>query len=417
MTYNNNFHYRRKPGIQKKPIIVLCVVLAVIIAVAVFFIVRHFNAKKEETESFGKCSWSTEGFGKIYDAKVLGETFIVFSEEKDGKVGLMTLDGKITENAEHNDFYICSTEWREEIFVADSPVSDYPLIVDAETGKITTRQFNKESTPERVPVWSTDADYLYWSSKNSGATQVKRSDVNLTVGWYPVPDRNGEGAKWGYVNELLFLDIALVYDAAEDFSEGLAAVCSNGKWGYINSEGVDVISLQYQSLKGVNAEEKDTAFSFRNGFVPVKKGDKFGIINAKGETVVEFKFDAILQGKNGKYVACKDGNWGVITLSKDADNGAATTAPEVQTSPESPVSLGSYIVRTSGSSLRIRRDTNTDSIIVAQIPNGTVIEVTKAVSGWAYVKYGVYEGWVNSAYIEKYTPPAATTAAVTEPTT
>ena len=149
----------------------------------------------------------------------------------------------------------------------------------------------------------------------------------------------------------------------------------------------------------------------------MKKGDKFGIINAKGETVVEFKFDAILQGKNGKYVACKDGNWGVITLSKDADNGAATTAPEVQTSPESPVSLGSYIVRTSGSSLRIRRDTNTDSIIVAQIPNGTVIEVTKAVSGWAYVKYGVYEGWVNSAYIEKYTPPAATTAAVTEPTT
>lgn len=416
MTYNS-YQYRRKPKVQKTPIIVLSVVLAVIIAVATFFIVRHFLTDKDKTESPGKCTWSTEGFENIYDAKILGEKFIVFSEKKDGKKGLMTLEGKVTEKAEHDDFYICSTEWREEIFVADSPVSDYPLIVDKETGKLTSRQFNEAQTPEKIPVWSTEADYLYWSGKNVGAVQVKRNEVNLVKGYYPVSNGASENAKWGYVNEYLFLDIALIYSGAEDFSEGMAAVCKDGKWGYINTDGVEVIPFGYESVKSVNYEEKDTAFSFKNGFVPVKKGEKYGVINTKGETVVNFVFDAIIQGKNGKYIACKDGEWGLITLSDKADPGTETTAAPTQESAALPVSMGTYIVKTSGSVLNIRRETNTDSLIVAKIPNGTVIEVTKAVSGWAYVKYGSYEGWVNSSFIEKYTPPATTTTPPTEPTT
>lgn len=424
----NNFQYRRKPRVQKAPIIVLCAVLAVIIAVSVFFIVRHFAGDKAKTESFGKCTFSTEGFDNIHDAKIIGERFIVFTEKENGKKGLMTLDGKVTEKAEHNDFYICSTEWREEIFVADSPVSDYPLIVNKETGKLTSRQFNEAKTPEKIPVWSTEADYLYWSGKNVGAVQVKRDEVKLARGYYPVSNGVSESAKWGYVNEYLFLDIALIYSGAEDFSEGLAAVCKDGKWGYINTDGVDVIPFAYESVKSVNAEEKDTAFSFKNGFVPVKKGEKFGIINTKGETVVNFAFDAILQGKDGKYLACKDGKWGMITLSEKAVNGTHTTAAPTQENAELPVSMGTYIVKTSGSVLNLRRETNTDSIIVAKIPNGTVVEVSKAVSGWAYVKYGNYEGWVNSSFIAKYTPPVTTTppptaatapstAPVSEPTT
>ena len=416
LTYNN-FQYRRKPKIQKKQIIVLCAVLAVIIAVAVFFIVRHFLKDKEKPESYGACLWSTEGFGDVYDAKVLGERFIVFSEEKDGNKGLMTLDGTVTEEAEHDDFYICATEWREEIFVADSPVSDYPLIVDKETGKLTSRQYNEAQTPEKVPVWSTSSDSLYWSDSTAVAVPVKRNEVNLVKGYYPVSNGAQENAKWGYVNEYLNLDIALVYSGAEDFSEGLAAVCKDGNWGYINTDGVEVIPFEYESVKGVNQEEKDTAFSFKNGFVPVKKDGKYGIINTKGETVVNFVFEAILQGQDGQYIACKDGEWGMITLGEDADPGTETTASPTQESVALPVSMGTYIVKTSGSVLNIRRETNTDSLIVAKIPNGTVVEVTKSISGWAYVIYGNYEGWVNSSFIEKYTPPATTTAVVTEPTT
>lgn len=419
MTYNNYQYnqYRRKPKVQKAPIIVLSIVLAVIIAVATFFIVRHFLTDKDKTESPGKCTWETDGFENVYGAKILGERFVVFSEKKNGKKGLMTLDGKVTEKAEHDDFYICSTEWREEIFVADSPVSEYPLIVDKETGKLTSRQFNEAQTPEKIPVWSIEADYLYWSGKNVGAVQVKREELNLSKGLYPVSNGAAENAKWGYVNEYLFLDIALVYSGAEDFSEGFAAVSKDGKWGYINTDGKDVIPLEYESVKSVNYEEKDTAFSFRNGFVPVKKGEKYGVINTKGETVVNFVFEAILQGKDGKYIACKDGEWGLITLSEKADPGIVTSAATTQASAELPVSMGTYIVKTSGSVLNIRRETNTESLIVAKIPNGTVIEVMKSVSGWAYVKYGIYEGWVNSSFIEKYTPPATTTAVVTEPTT
>lgn len=420
MTYNN-FQYRRKPKIQKGPIIALCVVLAFVIAVATFFIVRHFIGDKEKPENLGKCSWSTEGLGKVSDAKILGGKVIVFTEKKDGKKGLMTLDGKITEKAEHNDFYIRSTEWREEIFVADSPVSDYPLIVDAETAKLTSRQFNKEGTPEKIPVWSVDSDYLYWSGKNVAAVRIKREELKLPKGYYPVADSTSENAKWGYINEYLFLDIALIYSGAEDFSEGFAAVCKDGKWGYIGTDGKEKIPFVYDGIKDIDAEGKDGAFSFENGFVPVNKNGKYGIINSKGETVVNFVFDAIFCGKNGKYVACKNGEWGVITLSDKADPGTAVTTTASQQSSELPVSMGTYIIKTSGSVLNMRKESNTEAEIVAKIPNGTVVEVMKSVSGWAYVKYGRYEGWVNSSFIAKYTPPPATTVSATqtatEPTT
>ena len=54
-------------------------------------------------------------------------------------------------------------------------------------------------------------------------------------------------------------------------------------------------------------------------FAPVKKGDKYGVISTSGEAVVNFVFDAILQGENGRYIAKKDGVWGLITVDETPD--------------------------------------------------------------------------------------------------
>ncbi len=61
---------------------------------------------------------------------------------------------------------------------------------------------------------------------------------------------------------------------AKAFSEGLAAVCSNGKWGYINTNGKYVIEPKYDSVR-----------SFCNGAAVVDLGDEWYIIDTAGNVL------------------------------------------------------------------------------------------------------------------------------------
>ena len=69
------------------------------------------------------------------------------------------------------------------------------------------------------------------------------------------------------------------YDSVGDFSEGLASVGKDGKYGYINKKGEEVVKPKY-----------DEVLNFREGLAGVQKGDKWGYINKKGEEVVKTKY-------------------------------------------------------------------------------------------------------------------------------
>jgi hypothetical protein len=65
-----------------------------------------------------------------------------------------------------------------------------------------------------------------------------------------------------------------------DFREGLAAVNSNGKWGYIDATGKFVIPAQF-----------DDAENFSEGLAAVKQGQKYGYIDPAGKWVIAPQFD------------------------------------------------------------------------------------------------------------------------------
>jgi hypothetical protein len=153
------------------------------------------------------------------------------------------------------------------------------------------------------------------------------------------------------------------------------------------------------------------SYTFRNGLAPVKKNGVCGLINRQGDSVISFDFEEIYQGLNGKYIAKKNGVWGILTVNSDVYAKENTTSEE--TTLTSSVQGGNYVVKTSGSALRLRAEANASAAVVAQIPNGTAITVTKSVSGWAYTTYGSAEGWVSTDYIEK-AETVVTTSAVTE---
>ena len=98
----------------------------------------------------------------------------------------------------------------------------------------------------------------------------------------------------------------LNYDYANSFSEGLAPVKKNGKWGALNKQGKVVVPLKFEGVLG----------DFSNGLASVvRKDNTQGFINTKGELVIPYKYFAYVdeglpQFYNGKaHVTDAQGNF------------------------------------------------------------------------------------------------------------
>ena len=91
------------------------------------------------------------------------------------------------------------------------------------------------------------------------------------------------------------------FDGVSDFSEGLASVQKDGKRGYINTKGEQIIECKF-----------DYADDFNEGFAAVQKDGKWGYINTKGEQAIECKFDDACYFSEGFAGVSKDGKCGYI---------------------------------------------------------------------------------------------------------
>jgi hypothetical protein len=97
---------------------------------------------------------------------------------------------------------------------------------------------------------------------------------------------------YGYINKAGETIIAPVYDAAGDFSSGLAPVCMGDygkrKCGYIDATGKVVIDLKFER-----------ANSFSEGLASVKIGAKFGYIDTTGSVVIAPIFEMAMDFQGG----------------------------------------------------------------------------------------------------------------------
>lgn len=66
-------------------------------------------------------------------------------------------------------------------------------------------------------------------------------------------------------------------DIATD--DNMIAVCKDGKWGYVDSDGKELIAPQFQEAK-----------SFSNGLAAVSNGEQWGFIDAEGRLVIDYLF-------------------------------------------------------------------------------------------------------------------------------
>lgn len=414
MSKRNTFYAGKKPAAGKNALIAIgCVLLAAALFALAFFGVRAIRNRKQEADAsraatYGEFSWKEGGFENAAEVKCFNELYLVFKDSQSTLRGLTLLDGTGVSNAEFSNFKICSDAWRSKRLLAAKPDSPYLLVVSPVSLGVTQKQYHGAVEPSSTPVWNTSVNALSWYDSVGFAGEVSAKELSLVPGLYPVQSLAEQGGKWGYINENLVISVALGYENALDFSEELAAVKKDGKWGYINASGEAVIPFEYDSLSALDNDGRDIAFSLRNGMVPVMKGGKMGIINSAGKTVVDFDYSVIFPGSNGVYVAQKDGKWGKITMNEGAMPVQSTTIAATEGEPA--LAAGTYAVTTSGSVLNMRASATVDSTVLYKIPNGTVVTVTKSVSGWAYISYKNSKGWVSSEYL---TSTQMTTAAAT----
>jgi hypothetical protein len=113
--------------------------------------------------------------------------------------------------------------------------------------------------------------------------------------------------KWGYINKTGKYVVKSQFVEAWSFTEGLAAVKiggENGKWGFIDKTGQIVISPQFD-WAGVFSEELATII------IDYKRG----YINKIGQIVIIPQFDEVSgfsEGLSGVKIVGKDGKWGYI---------------------------------------------------------------------------------------------------------
>lgn len=134
-----------------------------------------------------------------------------------------------------------------------------------------------------------------------------------------------------------------IYDNTGKCSwEGMIAVLRDGKWGFCNSKGEEVIPCEYDGAEYVDASAakeglnytQAAPYGYSGGYAAVKKDGLWGFLDKNGNIAVPFVFDEArpVQGENAwvKY----QGKWGKVSLA--GNSGQTTDPPEAQSGEAAP---------------------------------------------------------------------------------
>jgi hypothetical protein len=147
----------------------------------------------------------------------------------------------------------------------------------------------------------------FYDSKNKFIT-LPQFEKN----WYEIrgnyPTAKGTlitaGRRCGFINEAGKVIVPVKYDGIRNFSEGLAALKQNDKFGYgfIDKTGKFVIKPQFEK-----------ALDFAEGLAAFRINEKWGFIDKSGELKIQPQFDDVMGGYFSSLVAVKkDDKWGLI---------------------------------------------------------------------------------------------------------
>lgn len=123
-----------------------------------------------------------------------------------------------------------------------------------------------------------------------------------------------------------------IYDECGSLSDGLFAVCQNGKWGYVDELGRIVIPIEYDaswyqypvfdmSSSRSSSNVKEYCYAASDGYVVLCKDGEWELKDTSGNNVIrKGVFEAIRPVFDGKCWVKKDGKWGIVQIVTESDN-------------------------------------------------------------------------------------------------
>ncbi|MCW3071794.1 MAG: repeat-containing protein [Bacteroidetes bacterium] len=113
-----------------------------------------------------------------------------------------------------------------------------------------------------------------------------------------------KNGRWGFINMDGKEVIPFVYDNTWGFEGGVCRVKQANHWGYIDTAGKVIIPVEYEDF---------ALFGFSEGLVGAKKSGKWGFIDRSNKLVIPFLYDATELFSEGLCMVALDYNrWGYI---------------------------------------------------------------------------------------------------------
>ena len=360
-----------------------------------------------------------------------------------GKYGIINYNGELVVPAEYDSIFAIRNS-DDFLAVKKGEEINEQTYIHSDTFK-TQSAYKKYNTVKYEYYWNVSDSSAVFVSTENGATSKENFSPSLpeTVkGVNAVTGRYIPTGKYGlYVNSRNIT--GMVYTNAGVFTDGLAAFESNGKWGYIDSDGRTVVPFEYDSIWGYSAlGGEDTPYECSEGHITVCKNKKYGILNDDGSVLIKPMFDFATPVIKGKAFVKYEGLYGVIrvyasddeTITENFTEPSSTTTTtttttttltteEVDTSTSATTEksttttttsqttesttekvnykIGTYTIKlSSGGSLNLRSESGIEGEIVASLSDGTVVYVDKISNGWGHTVYNGKDGWFSLKYAE-----------------
>ena len=134
--------------------------------------------------------------------------------------------------------------------------------------------------------------------------------------------------KWGFINKTGKEAIPLKYNFATSFFEGLAPVRLNDKWGFIDKTGKEVVPVKYDKIvdrcgnirprtTGSNTSCGDVDKFFSDGLAPVSLNNKWGFIDKTGKEVIPCVYNEVANFSEGFVFVKTESGWGMVDKTGD----------------------------------------------------------------------------------------------------
>lgn len=106
------------------------------------------------------------------------------------------------------------------------------------------------------------------------------------------------------------------YEDGRPYREGVAALEQNGKWGYLDTNGQPISDFCYEPMLPGDcfSMEATVPYSANEGMIPVKKDGLCGLIDTQGREVIPLQFEDITSVYHGTVWAKQNGKWGVLKV-------------------------------------------------------------------------------------------------------